>query len=62
MPNPIYMADGITPPLLNREFVSRFDGLYAVGRCHAAVTRRKTSIPRGFLRIAGSSLFRNVSL
>jgi len=55
MPNPINMTDGITLPLLNPEFVSRYDGLCAVGRCHAAVTRRKTSNPRRFLRIAGLS-------
>jgi hypothetical protein len=31
MPNPIYMADGIPPPLLNPEFVSRYDGLVRSG-------------------------------
>lgn len=34
----------------------------AVGRCHAAVTRRKTSNPRRLLWIAGLSSFRSVLL
>jgi hypothetical protein len=44
VPNLVNMADGVTPPILNPETLSRFDGLYEVGRCHAADTRQKTNI------------------
>lgn len=50
VPNPMNMADGITPPPLNPEFASRYDGLYAVRRCHAADTKPKDNKPRRFLR------------
>jgi len=43
------MADGITPPLSNPEFASRYDGLYSVRRCHAAETTPKDDKPRRFL-------------
>jgi len=35
------MADGVTPPILNPESVSLYDGLYDVGLCHAADTCQK---------------------
>jgi hypothetical protein len=49
VPNPINMADEITPPLSNPEFASRYDGLYAVRRCHAADTTPKDEKPWRFL-------------
>jgi hypothetical protein len=30
------MADGVTYPVLNPEYVSHYDRLYEVRRCHAA--------------------------
>ena len=44
------MTDGITPPLLNPEFTSWYDGLYAVRRCQAADANPKDNKPRRFLR------------
>jgi hypothetical protein len=38
VPNVVNMADGATPPILNPESVSWYDGLYDVRRCHAAET------------------------
>jgi hypothetical protein len=35
------MADGVTPPILNPESVSRYEGLFEVGRCQAANKRQK---------------------
>jgi hypothetical protein len=35
------MVDGVTPPILNPESVLWYDGLYEVGRCHAADTCQK---------------------
>lgn len=37
------MANGVTPPILNHESVSRYEGLDEVGRCQAAVTRQNTT-------------------
>jgi hypothetical protein len=44
VPNLVNMADEITTPVLNPELVSRYDGLYETGRCHAADTRQKTTM------------------
>jgi hypothetical protein len=38
MPNLVNMADGVTPPILNAESVSRCDGLYDVRGHHAVGT------------------------
>jgi hypothetical protein len=43
VPNLVNMAEGVTPPILNPVPVSQFDGLYEVGRYHAADTRQKTA-------------------
>jgi hypothetical protein len=37
------LVDEITPPILNPESVSWYDGMYEVGRCHAANTQQKTT-------------------
>jgi hypothetical protein len=42
MPNLVNMAYRITPPVWNPESASKYDGMYAVGRCHAADTRHNT--------------------
>jgi hypothetical protein len=39
----VNVADGVTPQILNPESVSLYDGLYEVGRCHAADTCQKTT-------------------
>jgi hypothetical protein len=42
-PNMVNMADEVAPPILNPESVSPYEGLYEVGRCHAADTCHKTT-------------------
>ena len=54
VPNPMNMTDGITP-LLNPEFASRYNRLYAVRRCQAAGGGKKK--PRRFLRNCWLKLF-----
>jgi len=39
MPNLVNMADGLTTPVFNPKLLSWYDGLYGVGRRHAAKTR-----------------------
>jgi hypothetical protein len=41
--NLVNIADGIKPQILNPESVSWYNGLYEVGRCHAAATHQKTT-------------------
>jgi hypothetical protein len=43
MSNLVNMADGVTSSILNPASVSRYDGLYEVGRCHSADTRQRTT-------------------
>jgi hypothetical protein len=43
VPNLANMAKGVTPPILNHESVSQYEGLDDVGRCQAAVTRQNTT-------------------
>jgi hypothetical protein len=61
MPNPVNMTDGVRPAVWNPESVSRYEGLYEVGRWHYrhAPEDDKT---RRLLRIAGLSWFRSTSL
>jgi hypothetical protein len=58
VPNLVNMADGVTPPILNPESVSWYDGLYEVRRCYAAEDDK----PRHFVRFAGLSWFWSISL
>lgn len=63
VPNLVNMFDGVTTPnWQNPEPVSRYDGLYERQRHYAAVTRQKSTKKWRFLRFAGFSLFRNMTL
>jgi len=37
------MVDTVTPPILNSESVSQYNGLYEVGHYHAADTHQRTT-------------------
>jgi len=43
MPNLMNMVDTVTPPILNSESVSQYNGLYEVGHYHAADTHQRTT-------------------
>ena len=45
------MADDVTPPILNPESASRYEGLYEVGCCHAADTCHKTTNHSGLFKL-----------
>jgi hypothetical protein len=50
VPNLANTADKVTTPILNPASVSPYDGLYEVGRCHAADTRQKATNHGVFFR------------
>jgi hypothetical protein len=45
------MADAVTPPILNPQSASRYDGLYQIARCHVADTCQKTTNPCVFFKL-----------
>ena len=49
VPDLVNTADGVTPPVVNPESVSRYDGLHDARRCHAEDTRQATTNHRVFL-------------
>jgi hypothetical protein len=51
------MVDRITPPILNPEFVSRYDRLHAVRHCHAVDTPQKMINHAIFFKLPASVYF-----